>query len=100
MYKRILAAVTMLSFSQMALADVDRAEIFQCMKKSTMSVKENCMMKTIAKHTKHDDFFTRLALQPMKSKQDAFATVTRFPEKKLIVVKSLEPKPKVLIAAR
>ena len=97
MFKSIIVGVTFLSFSQVAIAE--RAEIFNCLEKSTMAVNESCMVKTIEKYTDQNGFFLELAQKKVVTEKDAFATVTHYPEKQLIVVKSLEEKTKVLLAA-
>ena len=100
MYKTILAAVTILSFSQVAQA-ADKSEIWQCMDAATKSVKESCLVNTIEQHTSvaNKDFFDLLAKQSFTTKTDAMASVTFFPEQQWIQVKSIEPAKDVLIAA-
>ncbi|GLX83527.1 hypothetical protein [Thalassotalea eurytherma] len=99
MYKTILAAVTILSFSQVANA-ADKSEIWQCMDDKTISVKEDCMVSTIEKHTESTDFFDKLARKQILQKGDAYSTVTYFPAQNLIQVKSIETKTDLLLAAR
>lgn len=97
MYKLIIVAISTLSFSQAALAE--RAEIFNCLEKSTMSVNESCMVKTIEQQTEKNHFFQELALKKVVNEKSAFATVSYYPKKNLIVVKSLEERTKILLAA-
>ncbi|MGJ8691224.1 MAG: hypothetical protein ACSHW0_01940 [Thalassotalea sp.] len=97
MYKRIFAVISLLTFSQATMAE--RAEIWQCVDKTTLAVNTKCMTKKIVADTADSDFFNELALKKITQDQDAFAIVTHFPKKNLTVVKSLEEKPKVLLAA-
>ena len=97
MKKSIIVAISALTFSQVALAE--RAEIFNCLEKSTMSANESCMVKTIEKETQKNHFFQELALKKVVNEKAAFATVSHYPKKNLIVVKSLEERSKVLLAA-
>lgn len=96
MYKRLLVAVTVLGFSQAALAD--RADVWDCIDKSTLAANENCVASTFEKNSQQNDFFAQLAEKKVVPEQDAFATITYFPEQNLIVVKSLEARKDALLA--
>ncbi|GLX87280.1 hypothetical protein tloyanaT_35330 [Thalassotalea loyana] len=98
MYKSILAAVTILSFSQVTLA-ADKSDIWQCMDLESKAVNSDCMVKTIELHSKKDDFFDQLARKQIEPKADAFSTIKYFPAQSLIQVKSFTPESDVLIAA-
>lgn len=97
MYKSILAAVAVLSFSQTAMAE--KSEIFNCVNKSTMTFEQQCVTKTLDKHTIDIDFFKQLANKKYHPKQDAFAKVTFYPKENLITVVSLEPAEKTILLA-
>ena len=99
MYKTILAAVTILSFIQVANA-TDKSEIWQCIDDKTITVKEDCMVATIEKHTESTDFFDKLARKQILQKGEAYSTVTYFPAQNLIQVKSIENKAEILLASR
>lgn len=87
--RNILAVVTVLSFSQAAMAE--RAEILKCVDSSTMTMNEQCVAQTFDKHSlKNDDFFNKLTQQQFEKQHDAFAKITHFPDLNLIEVKSLE----------
>lgn len=81
-------------------ATVERADIFQCMDKSTMVVKAHCMSNKIEQDSQHERFFQALSLKKITREKDAFATITYYPELHKTVVKSLEKSPQLLLAAR
>lgn len=88
MYKKILAAVTILSISYASQA-AERSEIWSCVDSSTMAVKANCVTKTMDSHT-NDAFFQQLAQKRFEPQNDALASITLYPKQNLIVVQSLE----------
>lgn len=102
MYKSILTAVTILSVSPAVLAD--NSEVWKCVNPTTLEAKESCLATTFEAGIDNDKFFKQLPAFSVQPKHDAFATVTYFPSKGLIEVKSLEGKSKnsesVLIASR
>lgn len=104
MYKRILTVVAALSFNQIAVADnvgENNSDVFKCIDAKTLSVKEDCVANTFANNIESQEFFTQLAYQADQPNSDAFATITYFPKRNLIEVKSLEPRTnKSLIASR
>ncbi len=87
MFKRMLVAVAVLSLSQQAMAN--KAEIWNCVDNATLNADQQCVAKTIAKNTE-TEFFAQLANKEFTPTRDAFATITLFPERNLIEVKSLE----------
>lgn len=97
MKKIILVGVCLLGFNQSALAN--KAEILNCVDKTTMEVKERCMVNAIEKHTLHNNFFNQLADKKVVAEKPAMATITYYPEKQLIVVKSLEERTNALLAS-
>lgn len=97
MNKSIIVTISALTFSHVALAE--RAEIFNCLEESTMSVNESCMVKTIEQETEKNYFFQELALKKVVKEKAAFATVSHYPKQNLIVVKSLEEPSKILLVA-
>ena len=97
MYKSILVGISVLSFSQVALAE--RSEIFNCLDKSTIAVKESCMVSTIEKHTARNAFFDILAEKKVLTEKNAFAVIKHYPKENLTVVKSLEDKTEKFLAA-
>ncbi|GHF93682.1 hypothetical protein [Thalassotalea marina] len=97
MYKSILAAVAVLSFSQAAVAE--KSEIFNCVDKSTMTFEQQCVAKTLEKHTVDNKFFDQLANKKYEPKQDAFAKLTFYPKENLITVVSLESTEQMLLLA-
>jgi uncharacterized protein YjiK len=97
MYKRILIAVTVLSFSQVALAE--KSEIFKCVDKATLIAEQNCVANTIEKNSNSSDFYAQLAEQEFSPSRDAMASITHFPKKNLIAVKSLEAKSEAILLA-
>ena len=88
MYKTILTAVAILSCSSTAFAE--KAELFNCVDIKTLQAEPNCVESTIAGNNDSDEFFLQLTHKEFPPKADAFATVTYFPNKNLIEVKSLE----------
>ena len=102
MYQRILTAVAVLSLNQAAFAN-NNADIWKCVDASTLQAENNCVAKTIAKNADNKEFFNQLANKDFAVKRNAMATVTYFPKKNLIEVKSLEsnlPPKQVLVAKR
>lgn len=97
MYKSILVGISVLSFSQVVLAE--RSEIFSCLDKSTIVVKESCMVSTIEKHTARNAFFDTLAEKNVITEKDAFAVIKYYPKENLTVVKSIEDKSEKFLAA-
>jgi len=102
MYKSILAAVTILSVSPVVMAD--NSDVWKCVNPTTLEAKESCLARTFEADIDNDKFFNQLPAFSVQPKHDAFATVTYFPNKNLIEVKSLEGNSKnseaVLIASR
>ena len=97
MYKSILTAVTVLSFSNAAFAE--KTEIFNCVDAKTLQAEPNCVMNTIAGNEDNNELFLQLAHKEFPPKRDAFATVTYFPERNLIEVKSIEESDKDTLLA-
>lgn len=97
MYKNILAAVAVLSFSQAASAE--KTEIFNCINKSKMTFEQQCVAKTLEKHSIDHEFYRQLAKKRYESTQDAFAKITFYPKDKLITVVSLESAEQPLLLA-
>ena len=90
MYKVMLTMVSVLSFSQIAVAD--NSEVFKCIDSTSLIIQEECVENTFAKNSANDDFFAQIAEQHYESSNDAIASITYFPTLNLIKVKSLEPK--------
>ena len=100
MYLRILTAVAILSLSNTALAN--NSDIWKCVDKSTLTAEQPCLAKTIEENTKNTAFFDQLANKDFTENRDVMATVTYFPKKNLIEVKSLASKlpPQPVLVAR
>ena len=93
MIKHILAVVATVAVSQSAFAGNDiegNEKIWQCVDKTTLAADQTCVAATIAKNNDNAEFFNQLANQTFETKHDALATVTYFPKRNLIKVKSLE----------
>ena len=106
MYKRILAVVTVLSLSQTAFANNSQAngnDIWQCVDSKTLQAENTCVADTMGKNIDNQAFFNQLANKDFSTKRDVFATVTYFPKRQLIEVKSIEfktPEPAPLLVAK
>ncbi|REL27320.1 hypothetical protein DXX93_12600 [Thalassotalea euphylliae] len=104
MIKHIVAVVATVVVSQSAVAGNDvegNDKIWQCVDKTTLAADQACVAATIAQNHDNAEFFNQLANQTFETKRDALATVTYFPKRSLIEVKSLEDKAtEVLMASR
>lgn len=99
MYKVMLTMVSVVSFSQMAVAD--NSEIFKCIDSTSLIIHEECVENTFAKSGVNENFFARVAEQHYESTNDALASITYFPTLNLIKIRSLEPKNNAsLVASR
>ncbi|REL24395.1 hypothetical protein [Thalassotalea euphylliae] len=90
MIKHILAVVATVAVSQSAIAGNDK--IWNCVDNETLAADQACVAATIAQNSDNAEFFNQLANQTFETKRDALATVTHFPKRQLIEVKSLEDK--------
>lgn len=97
MNKCLIIGLLALGFTQSAYAD--KSEVLSCINHETMQFIGNCTEKIIEKHTFNNNFFTQLADKKITTENDAMATITYYPEKQLIVVKSLEEQHKPLLAS-
>lgn len=96
MYKLIIIAVAILSFNAGA---ADKADIWKCVNNKTLSAEQNCLNKTFEQNS-DSEFFKELEYMDFSKNKDAFATISYFPKKQLIEVKSLEDKAEKLLAAK
>lgn len=96
MVKVLLTAVAALSISYSASA-TEKSDIWKCVDNKTLNAEQSCLTKTFEKNS-DSEFFQELAFKDFSANRDAFATVTYFPKKNLIEVKSLEEKTTALLA--
>lgn len=87
MYRSILAAVTILSFSHISLA-ADKAEVLKCVDTQNMQFNQTCVSKTFEKHANSQSFFNNLSTKSYPLKRDALASISLHPDKKLIEIKT------------
>lgn len=87
MYRAILTAVTVLSFSQVTLA-ADKSEVLKCVDAQNMQFEQSCVNKTFEKHSKQEGFFDKLASKEYPLQRDALASISLHTDKNLIEVKT------------
>lgn len=98
MYKGILIAVAVFSFSQLAQADQDK--IWDCVDSTTLKSDQSCVAKNFEVNAFNTEFFNELAYKDFVQDRGAFASIILAKDKKSITIKPLHIEDKRVFFAR
>lgn len=97
MYKSILAAVTVLSFSSFVQADQNR--IWDCVNTSTLKADQTCVAENFEVNSFNTEFFNDLAYKDFSGNQEVYASIVLDKNKNLITIKPLAIEDKEVLLA-